>query len=102
VEVRGSLEKLDKTLVEALDRSARKMHYQLGKITKKAASAELRRNEQLSSDARDICTLLFPEKNLQERELAGIYFLAKHGLSLISELVDGASTQCPGHQVLYI
>jgi len=100
--LRNSVEKLDKTLVDALDRSARKMQYQLGKIKTKAARAELRKSEQLTSDAREISTLLFPEKNLQERELAGIYFLAKHGLSLIDELIAAAGTQCPGHQVYFL
>ncbi len=100
--IRSALEKLDKTLVEALERSSRKMLYQLGKIKTKAARAELRRNQQLNSDAQAILGLLFPERNLQERELSGIQFLAQHGVGLLDTLVLAAGTHCPGHQILYL
>ena len=100
--IRGSLTKLDATLIDALNRSERKMQYQLGKIASKSARAELRRNQQIASDAHEIAAGLLPEKNLQEREVAGIYFLSKYGLSLIDDLVEAAGIECPGHQVMYV
>ncbi len=98
--LRAELQKLDPTLVDAAARSERKMLYQLSKIGAKAARAELRRNEALTKDAHRVLTELFPHKELQERVLPGIYFLAQYGPELISELKKAAAAQCPGHQII--
>jgi len=99
-ELRAELQKLEPTLVDAAARSERKMLYQLSKIGAKAARAELRRNAALTKDAHRVLTELFPHKELQERVLPGIYFLAQYGPGLIAELKKAASGQCPGHQII--
>jgi bacillithiol biosynthesis cysteine-adding enzyme BshC len=98
--VRAELEKLDPTLVEAAARSERKMQYQLAKIARKAGRAELRRNQALRADACRVLTELFPHKELQERVLPGVYFLARYGPELIGELKRAAASHCPGHQIV--
>jgi bacillithiol synthase len=99
-ELREELQKLDPTLVDAAARSERKMLYQLSKIGSKAARAELRQSESLTKDAHRVVTELFPHKELQERVLPGIYFLAQYGPELIAELKKAAAPQCPGHQII--
>ncbi|HVJ05175.1 MAG TPA: bacillithiol biosynthesis cysteine-adding enzyme BshC [Candidatus Saccharimonadales bacterium] len=99
-ELREELRKLDPTLVDAASRSERKMLYQLSKIGSKAARAELRQSESLIKDAHRVLTELFPHKELQERVLPGIYFLAQYGPELITELKKAAAPQCPGHQII--
>ncbi len=99
-ELRAELQKLDPTLVDAASRSQRKMLYQLSKIGSKAAKAELRRNQALTRDACRVLTELFPHKELQERVLPGIYFLAQYGPELIGDLKKAAAKQCPGHQIV--
>jgi bacillithiol synthase len=99
-ELRAELKKLDPTLVDAAARSERKMLYQLAKTGGKAARAELRRNEALTQDSHRVLTELFPHKELQERVLPGIYFLAQYGPELITELTKAAAPQCPGHQIV--
>ena len=98
--VEAELQKLDPTLADAAARSRRKMLYQLGKIGSKAARAELRRNPQLAQDACRVLTELFPHKELQERVLPGIYFLAQYGPELVSKLKQAAAHPCPGHQIV--
>ena len=98
--VEAELQKLDPTLVDAAARSRRKMLYQLSKIGSKAARAELRRNPQLAQDACRVLTELFPNKELQERVLPGIYFLAQHGPELLSMLKQAAAHPCPGHRIV--
>ena len=98
--LRAELQKLDPTLVDAASRSQRKMLYQLSKIGSKAARAELRRNHGLTEDACRVLTELFPHKELQERVLPGIYFLAQYGPELIGDLKKAAAKQCPGHQIV--
>lgn len=98
--LRAELQKLDPTLVDSAARSERKMLYQLSKIGSKAARAELRRNVPLTKDAHRVLTELFPHKELQERVLPGIHFLARYGPELIIQLKKAAAPQCPGHQII--
>ena len=98
----GSLRKLDPTLVEAAGRAANKMQYQINRLEKRAAQAELRRTEVLTRHAAQIENSLYPEKALQEREIAGLYFYAKYGPPLIDQLIQLAQARCPEHKVLVL
>jgi bacillithiol biosynthesis cysteine-adding enzyme BshC len=100
VRIGESLKKLDPTLVEAAGRAASKMRYQVDRVEKRAAQAELRRTEILSRHAMQIENALYPSKSLQEREIAGICFYASHGPELVDRLVELAQTRCPEHKVL--
>jgi bacillithiol synthase len=95
-----SLRKLDPTLVEAAERAASKARYQVDRLEKRAAQAELRRTEILARHAAQIENALYPNKSLQEREIAALYFYANHGPELINRLVELAQTRCPEHKVL--
>ncbi len=98
--ISGSLQKLDPTLVEAARRAANKMHYQVGRLEKRAAHAELRRNQILTRHATQIENALYPHRELQEREIAGVYFYAKFGPELLQRLVETAQARCPEHKVV--
>jgi len=101
-ELTTDLEKLDHTLVDAAERAGRKMHYQLTRLSAKAARAELRRNQQLVVDSDLIETELFPNGDMQERAIPGVYFLAQHGLGLIDTLIGVARAHCSGHRLVRI
>jgi uncharacterized protein YllA (UPF0747 family) len=98
--VSQSVQALDPTLVEAAGRAASKMHYQVNRLEKRAAQAELRRTEILSRHAAQIENALYPNKSLQEREIASVYFYANHGPELINRLIELAQARCPEHKVL--
>ena len=100
--VSGSLPKLDPTLVEAAGRAASKMQYQINRLEKRAAQAELRRTEILTRHATQIENVLYPKKSLQEREIAGLYFYAKYGPELIDRLIELALARCPEHKVMLL
>ncbi len=95
-----ALKKLDPTLVEAARRAASKMQYQVNRLQKRAAQAELRKGDILSRHAAQIENALYPNKALQEREIAGLYFYANHGPELIDRLLELAQARCPEHKVL--
>ncbi len=100
--VTASLQKLDPTLVDAAGIASSKMQYQVSRLQKRAAAAELRRTEILSRHAAQIENSLYPHKTLQEREIAGIYFYAKYGPPLIDRLIELANARCPEHKVLVL
>ena len=100
--LRQSLEKFDPTLAEASARSESKMRYQLGRLRARVAHAELQRQGELGQHAELLMACLYPNKNLQERELAGVSFVARHGTQFLLQLYDAVQTACPDHQILYL
>ena len=100
--VNSSLQTLDPTLVEAAGRAASKMQYQINRLEKRAAQAELRRTDILTRHATQIENSLYPKKSLQEREIAGLYFYAKYGPELIDRLIELAEARCPEHKVMVL
>lgn len=100
--IEGALERLDPTLVDAARRAGSKMRYQLERLEGKTARAELMRTEVLERHAQLLSNTLFPHKNLQEREIAGVSFLARHGMELLEQVYEAAGEACPDHQVIYL
>ncbi|HVO64272.1 MAG TPA: bacillithiol biosynthesis cysteine-adding enzyme BshC [Terriglobales bacterium] len=98
--IRGSLARLDTTLVDAANRAGSKMQYQLEHLRSSAARAELRQSEVLERHAAFLSNLLFPHKTLQEREIAGIYFVARFGPELLKLLYDNIHSDCLDHQIV--
>jgi len=98
----NELERLDPTLVDAGKHALSKMQYQLEQLRSRAARAELRKNEEVARQADALSAALFPDKGLQERETSGIYFLARHGQTLLEELYRATQPRCPDHQIIYL
>ncbi len=95
-----ALAKLDPTLVEASQTGASKMRYQLDRLRERAMAAELRRSEVVSRHAEALSNALYPRNALQERGVAGIYFVARHGTELLRNIHDSLRTDCHDHQIL--
>jgi bacillithiol synthase len=98
--IRASVEKLDATLAEAVGHAASKMEYQLGSLRQRAARAELRRSEEVARHAGLLSAALYPNHDLQERQIAGVCFTARYGTELLLRLYDGAQAGCPDHQLI--
>ncbi len=95
-----ALAKLDPTLVEASQTGASKVHYQLDRLRERAMVAELRRSEVVSRHADALSSALYPEGALQERGVAGVYYLAHHGNELLKGIYDTMRPDCLDHQIL--
>jgi bacillithiol biosynthesis cysteine-adding enzyme BshC len=100
--LRGDLSAFDPTLAQALDRSQRKIAYQLSKIEGKAGREAMRRNDRAISDAASLNGLIFPERHLQERLYSILPFLAKHGLDLVDHLYQAIELDCPDHRMMVV
>jgi bacillithiol synthase len=96
----NALARLDKTLVDAAENSAAKMQHQLDGLRARAARAELRQTEVLRRHGEVLSHALYPNRTLQERELAGVYFVSRYGTELLRALYDAIHTDCLDHQVL--
>ena len=100
--LRASLAKLDATLVDAASNAESKMLHQLAQLEGRAARAELLRNEVITGHADALSSALFPHKALQEREVAGVSFVARYGTALLKDLYETMHTDCHDHQVIEI
>ena len=98
--IRESLARLDVTLVDAANRAASKIQHQLEHLRASAARAELRQSELLARHAQQLNNALYPDKSLQEREIAGIYFVSRYGLQLLRQLYEVLQIDCHDHQVI--
>jgi uncharacterized protein YllA (UPF0747 family) len=76
------------------------MRYQLQSLRDKAARAEARKNTETQRHADELSTLLYPNKELQEREVGSAYFLLKYGTSLLHKLKERVQTGCVEHQII--
>jgi len=98
--VKEALGQLDKTLVESAENAESKMMYQITSLRARAARAETRQSEIAERHTRVLSNNLYPEKALQERGFAGIYFLAKHGRELLGQLLETIQPDCLDHQLI--
>ena len=100
--LRESLAKLDSTLVDAASNAESKMLHQLSQLEGRAARAASLRNEVVTSHADALSNSLFPHKALQEREVAGVSFVARYGPGLLRDLYETIHSDCHDHQVIEI
>jgi bacillithiol biosynthesis cysteine-adding enzyme BshC len=100
--IRESLRVLAPTLVNAAQRTGSKVTYQFERLRKRAALAEVRRNAEVERHARWLSDNLYPAKGLQERDIGGLSFLARHGRQLLDALHEAARAGCPDHQIIHL
>jgi bacillithiol biosynthesis cysteine-adding enzyme BshC len=98
--LRQNLETLDPTLLDALRNAEDKMRYQMERLRGKVSRATLERSELLSRHQETLRRFLMPERDLQERQVSGIYFLGRAGYELLPRLLEHVPTQSSDHQVL--
>ncbi len=98
--LRDSIGELDATLIGASDRARMSMWYQVNRLQRRAARAELLRNEVITRHADTLSNALFPNKLLQEREIGGVSFVARYGPSLLEKIYSAIRTDCHDHQVI--
>jgi bacillithiol biosynthesis cysteine-adding enzyme BshC len=98
--IREKLEKLDRTLVDAVQTSISKMQHQLEKLQTQAARAEAQKSELVGRHAEMLSQSLYPDKGLQERGIGGVYYLARYGQELLRQLYDSIQPDCHDHQIV--
>ena len=100
IALRDSIGKLDSTLIHAADRTRMSMWQEVNRLHMRATRAELLRNETIARHAEAVSGVLFPHKALQEREIAGVSFVARYGLELLADLYGRIHPDCHDHQAI--
>jgi bacillithiol synthase len=93
-ELAAQIEKLDPTLTGAVTTARNKISFQLEKLRRKTGRSLDQKSGLLAEHERFLENLLFPDKQLQSRELCFLPFLARWGMEGLSELqkLSGSDT----------
>jgi bacillithiol biosynthesis cysteine-adding enzyme BshC len=100
--LRESIGKLDSTLIDATENTRASVSNQLDRLRAKVARAEQQRNEVITRKADALSNALYPHKALQEREVAGVSFVARYGPGLLARLLEKIHPDCHDHQVIAV
>src|ERR1039458_3160675 len=98
--LRQSIGRLDSTLIDTAERTRTSMSHQIDRLQARVARAEQQRNEVITRHADALSNALFPHKTLQEREVAGVSFVARYGPELLVNLYQQVHLDCQDHQVI--
>jgi len=100
--LRDSIGRLDSTLIDTADSARASMSNQIDRLQARVARAEQQRNEVITRHADALSHALFPNKALQEREVAGVSFVARYGAELLANLYEKIHPDCHDHQVIEV
>ena len=97
-----ALRRTDASLSDPLKRAREKISYQLEHLRTRFIHSSAHREETTYRQVERAFATLYPEKNLQERELNVYYFISRYGPTLIRELYDAAELGFSNHKLVYI
>jgi bacillithiol synthase len=100
--LRESLMAVDPTLAEALKSGREKIFYQLNNLRTRFIHNRSKRDETMQQQIERLFAVLYPNKNLQEREINVSYFLARYGYELIDRLYQEVEIGFRDHKLIYL
>ena len=98
--LRADVEKIDPTLLEPLGHAQEKMKYQLDRLRDKVSRAAFERSDLLARHEQLLLRFITPQKDIQERQVTGAYFLGRAGYELLDRILAQIQTRSSDHQVL--
>lgn len=93
---------LEDKLSPRIDKSRRRMLYQIEKLKARFSDAQQRRREALTCQVARLCNSLAPWGRFQEKEFAGFQFMQRHSRALPQRLYDSIDPWRFEHQLIYL
>ncbi len=97
-----SLAAVDPTLGDALKGGREKIIYQINNLRTRFIHNRGKRDETMHQQIERLFAVLYPNKNLQEREINVTYFLARYGYELIERLYQEIEIGFNDHKLVYL
>ena len=98
--LRGGLEKIDATLVPAMETTLNKIQISINVLKEKTVAAQKRQHEVYLRQLDKTALHLFPNSNMQERQINMLYFLNKYGMEFVRWLNTEIAIDSFKHQLL--
>ena len=96
----ASLLAVDPTLADALKGGREKILYQLNHLRTRFIHNRGKRDDTTKQQIERLFAALYPNKNLQEREINASYFLARYGYELIDRIYDEVDVGLHDHKLI--
>lgn len=97
-----NITKIDSTLSDAIQNTKNKIQQSLNTLKEKSLAAQRRKNEIIYRQIHKTSNILFPDENLQEREINFIYFANKYSLNFIDYIFNNLDIELFDHQIIRI
>ncbi|MBA4317549.1 MAG: bacillithiol biosynthesis cysteine-adding enzyme BshC [Flavobacterium sp.] len=98
--IRTHLFNVDKTLVDLAVKTQERIFQTVEQLKNKATDAEKKKHETVFRQLSKVSNILYPNQNLQEREINFLYFVNKYGFDFLKDLFDELSVTKFEHQVI--
>jgi bacillithiol synthase len=99
-QLKEKLFEIDKTISDSSSKYKQKIFSYLGELKTKALEAQDKKHAVTIRQAEKISSSLFPNSNLQEREINMIYFINKYGENFLKQLFEETEINKFEHQVI--
>ncbi len=96
----ASLSAVEPTLADALKGGREKIRYQLTNLRTRFVHNRAKHDETTNQQIERLFAVLFPNRNLQEREINVTYFLTRYGYGLIERLLEEIDLDSPDHKLV--
>ncbi len=100
--IKQELIKIDKTLEDPINKTSGKIIQTIQTLKSRTEKSLQSKNDVTIRQLNKLKTLIFPNNNLQEREINFIYFANKYGVSLLKHLINEISVIKFEHQIIEI
>jgi bacillithiol biosynthesis cysteine-adding enzyme BshC len=100
--LKENLIKIDPTLEDVIKNAQNRIFQTLGVVKEKALVAQKKKNEIIFRQIYKTSNILFPDENLQEREINFIYFANKYSLNFIDFVFENLNINLFEHQLIKI
>lgn len=101
-DLRGMINKIDRTLLGTLDNVKEKLNTGLEILKDKLINAQAGKSDVAMKQIEKVTNNIYPHKNLQEREINVSYFLNKYDKMFIEKLFNEMEIDSFDHQVIEI
>jgi bacillithiol biosynthesis cysteine-adding enzyme BshC len=95
-----TIAKVDPTLQGSITRAEKRIHHQIEKLRYKTAASLDRHEKLIEQHEKFLQNLLYPQKNLQSRDLCFLPFLARWGSGGLNELQLHSGSKKPGRHFI--
>lgn len=99
-EMKFGINYIDSSLLGALENSRQKIDQNLLQLKEKISEGHQRKHGIALRQVEKVANHLYPSKNFQERELNILYFLNKHGMNLVQDLMNEIKIDEFKHQII--
>ncbi len=101
-QLKEKLFELDKTISDASSKYKQKIYYYLDELKGKSLEAQKKKYDTTVRQIDKVANALFPNSNMQEREMNFFYFVNKYGTDIIHRIYEELTVNKFDHQIIEI